>query len=141
MVQNEDVDAAEGKRIYTGGAGWPFIESADYLNDPNARIQRWGEGLNSIINKSAPQTAFDFSHIIDRVPMPYVSHEIGQWCVYPNFKEIEKYDGVLKAKNFEIFMETLDESGIGHLADSFLLASGKLQALCYKADIEADSLV
>ena len=24
-----------------------------------------------------------------------------------------------------------------HLADSFLLASGKLQALCYKADIEA----
>jgi hypothetical protein len=26
---------------------------------------------------------------------------------------------------------------MGHLADSFLLASGKLQALCYKADIEA----
>jgi len=125
------------RRVYTGGAGWPFIESADYLDDPNARIQRWGEGLNSIINKSAPQTSFDFRHIIDLVPMPYVSHEIGQWCVYPNFKEIEKYDGVLKARNFEIFRETLEESGIGHLADSFLLASGKLQALCYKADIEA----
>jgi hypothetical protein len=69
--------------------------------------------------------------------MPYVSHEIGQWCVYPNFKEIKKYDGVLKARNFEIFRETLEESGIGYLADSFLLASGKLQALCYKADIEA----
>jgi len=69
--------------------------------------------------------------------MPYVSHEIGQWCVYPNLKEIEKYDGVLKAKNFEIFRTTLEESGIGYLADSFLLASGKLQALCYKADIEA----
>jgi hypothetical protein len=26
---------------------------------------------------------------------------------------------------------------MGQLADSFLLASGKLQALCYKADIEA----
>ena len=125
------------QRVYTGGAGWPFIESADYLNDPSARIQGWGEGLNSIINNSAPQTAFDFRHIIERVPMPYVSHEIGQWCVYPNFKEIEKYDGVLKARNFEIFQETLEESGIGYLADSFLLASGKLQALCYKADIEA----
>lgn len=125
------------RRVYTGGAGWPFIESADYLNDPSARIQGWGEGLNSSINNSAPQTAFDFRHIIERVPMPYVSHEIGQWCVYPNFKEIEKYDGVLKARNFEIFQETLEESGIGHLADSFLLASGKLQALCYKADIEA----
>jgi hypothetical protein len=69
--------------------------------------------------------------------IPVVSHEIGQWCVYPNFKEIEKYDGVLKAKNFEIFQETLIEQGLGNLADSFLLASGKLQALCYKADIEA----
>ncbi len=125
------------RRVYTSGAGWPFLESADYFNAPNARIQGWGEGLNSIINRSAPQTTFDYRSIIEPVPMPYVSHEIGQWCVYPNFKEIEKYDGVLKAKNFEIFRETLEESGIGHLADSFLLASGKLQALCYKADIEA----
>ncbi len=125
------------RRVYTSGAGWPYIEVADFLSDPNARIQRWGEGMNSIINKSAPQTTFDFRHIIDLVSMPYVSHEIGQWCVYPNFKEMKKYDGVLKARNFEIFRETLEESGIGHLADSFLLASGKLQALCYKADIEA----
>jgi len=125
------------RRVYTSGAGWPYIEVTDFLSDPNARIQRWGEGLNSIINKSAPQTTFDFKHIVDLVPMPYVSHEIGQWCVYPNFKEMKKYDGVLKARNFEIFRETLEESGIGHLADSFLLASGKLQALCYKADIEA----
>jgi len=125
------------RRVYTGGAGWPFVESADYFNAPRARIQAWGEGLRSIINSSAPQTTFDFAHIIDRTPMPYVSHEIGQWCVYPNFNEIEKYDGVLKAKNFEIFQETLEKSGITYLADSFLLASGKLQALCYKADIEA----
>ena len=124
-------------KVYTGGAGWPYIASADYYIDPHARIQRWGEELNSIINGSPPQTSFDFKEIIDRVPMPYVSHEIGQWCVYPNFKEIEKYTGMLKARNFEIFRETLEESGIGYLADSFLLASGKLQALCYKADIEA----
>lgn len=127
----------DSRRVYTGGAGWPPIEAADYLNEPDARIQRWGEGLNSIINKSAPQTTFDFRNIIDQVAKPYVSHEIGQWCVYPNFKEIGKYDGVLKALNFEIFQETLEESGLGHLADSFLLASGKLQSLCYKAEIEA----
>lgn len=66
-----------------------------------------------------------------------VSHEIGQWCVYPNFKEMNKYTGVMRPKNFEIFKETLKENGMETLADSFLLASGKLQALCYKADIEA----
>jgi hypothetical protein len=68
---------------------------------------------------------------------PIVSHEIGQWCVYPNLKEIEKYDGVLKAKNFEIFKRSLKAHKMRNLADSLLLASGKLQALCYKADIEA----
>jgi len=125
------------RRVYTGGAGWPYIESADYFSDSQARIQRWGEGLNSIINRNAPQTTFDYREIIEQTPKPYVSHEIGQWCVYPNFKEIEKYTGVLKARNFEIFRSTLQASGLGHFEDSFLLASGKLQALCYKADIEA----
>ena len=66
-----------------------------------------------------------------------MSHEIGQWCVYPNFKEIPKYDGVLKPKNFDIFFDRLKENHLDKLADSFLLASGKLQVLCYKADIEA----
>jgi hypothetical protein len=125
------------RRVYTGAAGWPYIEGVDYFNAPEARIQGWGQELNSIINKEPPQTMFDYSGIIQKIPIPYVSHEIGQWCVYPNFREIEKYTGVLKAKNFEIFRETLEENHMGHLADSFLLASGKLQALCYKADIEA----
>ena len=69
--------------------------------------------------------------------MPTVSHEVGQWCVYPNFHEIPKYTGVLKAKNLEIFQETLTEKGMLPLADKFLYASGRLQTLCYKADIEA----
>ena len=126
------------RRLYVAAAGWPNLEVNDFHNDPNPRIQRWGEGLNSIINREAPRSDYDHADYIVRYPQqPVVSHEIGQWCVYPNFKEIPKYDGVLKARNFEIFQETLQEAGMGHLADSFLLASGKLQALCYKADIEA----
>lgn len=69
--------------------------------------------------------------------MPIVSHEIGQYCVYPNFKEIKKYTGVLKPKNFEIFQESLQANNLEHLADSFLLASGKLQTIMYKTEIEA----
>lgn len=127
----------DSRRVYTGGAGWPYIDNLDYYNNAAPRIQGWGQGLKSIINSEPPQTLFDFSELIHKTPMPYVSHEIGQWCVYPNFKEIQKYTGVLKAKNLEIFQETLEENHMGDLADSFLLASGKLQALCYKADIEA----
>lgn len=103
---------------------------------PDPRIQGWGEGLRSIINAQPPRTDYNFAHII-RENMPTVSHEIGQWCVYPNLKEIDKYTGILKAKNFEIFRETLKDYHMADLADAFLYASGRLQTLCYKADIEA----
>jgi len=127
----------DSRRIYTSGAGWPNLDVNDYLSSPNPRIQGWGEELKSIINKSAPASNYDWNTNIASFNQPMVSHEIGQWCVYPNFKEIAKYTGVVRAKNFEIFQETLKENGMAQLADSFLLASGKLQALCYKADIEA----
>ena len=124
------------RRAYTSAGGWPYVENADYWNAPDPRIQGWGEGLRSIINAQPPRTDYDFAHII-RENMPTVSHEIGQWCVYPNLKEMDKYTGVLKAKNFEIFRETLKDHHMADLADAFLYASGRLQTLCYKADIEA----
>jgi hypothetical protein len=127
------------RRVYTSASGWPKVPSADFYCTPDPRIQRWGEGLNSVINAQPPQTRFDFREILASgyPDKPAVSHEIGQWCVYPNFKEISKYTGPLKPKNFEIFRETLNEANLGNLADDFLMASGKLQAICYKADIEA----
>ncbi|MFW6370315.1 MAG: glycoside hydrolase family 2 TIM barrel-domain containing protein [Bacteroidota bacterium] len=127
----------DSRRIYTSAAGWPVIEANEFHNIPEPRIQGWGEELNSIINAEPPKTNYDWRNKVPDDGIPVVSHEIGQWCVYPNFKEIDKYTGVLKPKNFEIFRESLNAHHMGHLADSFLLASGKLQALCYKADIEA----
>ena len=125
------------RRLYTTAGGWPVIPENDYNSTPDPRVQGWGEGLKSIINAQPPRSDYDWSAIIAKWQHPTVSHEIGQWCVYPDFKEIAHYDGVLKPKNFEIFQETLKDHGMAMLADSFLLASGKLQALCYKADIEA----
>lgn len=127
----------DNRRLYTTAAGWPVVPENNYNSTPEPRIQAWGAGLKSIINSLPPKTNYDWASIISKWQHPTVSHEIGQWCVYPDFKEIKKYTGVLKAKNFEIFQDQLKESRLGHLADSFLLASGKLQALCYKADIEA----
>ncbi|HTN36968.1 MAG TPA: hypothetical protein VL053_07815 [Arachidicoccus sp.] len=129
--------AKDSRRLYTTAAGWPIVAENDYNSTPDPRIQAWGGGLKSIINKDAPKADYNWSTIISKWQHPTVSHEIGQWCVYPDFKEIKEYDGVMRAKNFEIFQDKLHSNGMGQLADSFLLASGKLQALCYKADIEA----
>jgi len=127
----------DDRRLYCSSAGWLNLPESDFLNDAAPRIQAWGQGVNSIINAQPPRTDYDWSGYTGRFSQPMISHEIGQWCAYPNFREMKKYDGVMKPKNFEIFRETLEKNGMGHLADSFLMASGKLQALCYKADIEA----
>lgn len=129
--------AQDDRRLYTTAAGWPAIPENDFNNIPQPRIQGWGQGLNSIINGQAPATDYDWREIIEPYTIPTISHEIGQWCVYPDFKEIDRYTGVLKAKNFEIFRDRLNANGMGRLAEDFLMASGKLQVLCYKADIEA----
>jgi hypothetical protein len=132
-----DWKSSDPRRLYTAGAGWPVLPENDYDNISDPRIQQWEQGLKSIINSAPPQSAYDWSAIIAKHKAPVVSHEIGQWCVYPDLAEMKQYTGVMKAKNFEIFSDRLKENGLLSLADSFFLASGKLQALCYKADIEA----
>lgn len=124
------------RRVYTSASGFPASPANDYTSSGAARIQWWEAGLTSPINAKPPTSDYDWTDYLEK-DKPTVSHEIGQWCVYPNFKEMSKYDGVLKPKNFEIFRERLNEHGMSQLADSFLIASGKLQVLCYKADIEA----
>ncbi len=67
---------------------------------------------------------------------PVVSHEVGQYTFYPDFNEMEKYTGVLKARNYEVFKERLIETGMFRKWQRFFEASGKLAVECYKNEIE-----
>jgi hypothetical protein len=129
--------ALDGRRFWTSGSGWPQLDENQFHVTPDPRIQAWGAGLKSRINSKPPETETDYRTYIDKRSVPVISHEIGQWCVYPNFDEIPKYSGYLKPRNFAIFRDALNAQGIGGLARPFLLASGKLQTLCYKEDIES----
>jgi beta-galactosidase len=79
----------------------------------------------------------DYRLVVENTNVPIVSHELGQHCAYPNFAEMEKYTGFLKPKNYEIFRDSLADHGLLSRAHDFLMASGKLQLLAYKEDIEA----
>ncbi|MDO5519646.1 MAG: glycoside hydrolase family 2 TIM barrel-domain containing protein [bacterium] len=68
---------------------------------------------------------------------PVISHEIGQYAVYPNFEEISEYTGPLKARNFEIFRERLEKAGMFDLAKDYFECSGHLSVDCYKLELEA----
>lgn len=128
---------ADPRRLYSAGAGWPQLPENEFHVTPDPRIQSWGGGLKSRINAAAPETLTDYRDYVTARAVPVISHEIGEWCVYPNFDEMKKYTGYLKPKNFEIFRDTLEAHGMAALARPFLHASGKLQALCYKEEIES----
>ncbi|MDE7298166.1 MAG: beta-glucuronidase [Lachnospiraceae bacterium] len=68
---------------------------------------------------------------------PVVSHEVGQYCTYPDFGEISHYTGVLEARSFEVFRERLEKAGMLPQADEFFRNSGALAAFCYKLELEA----
>jgi hypothetical protein len=129
--------ARDPRRLYTSAAGWPELPGNQFHVAPAPRVQAWGAGLGSRINAKPPDTTADYRDYISARPVPVVSHEIGQWCVYPNLAEIPKYIGYLKARNFEIVAERLRAHHLESQAADFLLASGKLQTLCYKEDVES----
>ncbi len=129
--------ARDPRRLWTSAAGWPELPVNQWHSSPAPRIQAWGAGLKSRINGAPPETVTDYSADIAARSVPVVAHEIGQWCAYPDFRGMRKYTGHLKPRNFEIFRDTLKDHGLGHLARRFVHASGRLQTLCYKEEIES----
>jgi hypothetical protein len=89
------------------------------------------------IQVAPPGTEKDYTREIKGVAVPVISTEIGQYQIYPDYREIDKYTGVVRARNFEIFRDRLKQNGMFDQADDFFRASGALAVLCYREDIEA----
>ncbi len=130
---NEDLKKRkeeDNRRIYTAaaiGKSWSVNPESEFI------VRSYPRGLPF---KKQPNSSFNYEDRISNESRAYVTHEMGQYCVFPDFKEIDKYTGVYKARNFEMFRDILNDHHMGDQANDFLMASGKLQALCYKAEIE-----
>ena len=124
-------EKTDSRRVYTGasvGNGWQWQPRNQFHVKAGARGLNW--------SNTRPETISDYAPNLANVNEPYLSHEAGQWCVFPNFDEIRKYTGVNKALNFEIFRDQLNKNDMEGKGHDFFMASGKLQALCYKHEIE-----
>lgn len=95
----------------------------------------WIRG-QGIFNNEPPHFDADYSANSEHIEVPLISHEIGQYAVYPDLSEISKYTGVLEPLNFIAVKEDLERKGLLELADEFTAASGKLAAMLYKEEIE-----
>jgi hypothetical protein len=89
------------------------------------------------VQTGPPSTMKDYSAEVAGAPVPVVSHEIGEYQVAPDFREIAKYTGPVQARNLEIMRERMEKNGMLGQANEFLRASGALAVQCYREDIEA----
>jgi hypothetical protein len=92
--------------------------------------------MESVFDRTQPETASDYRSTLAGISIPVVSHEVGQWSVYPDYREIADYTGVLRPLNFEAFRESLTGKGMLDQSEDFLRASGTLAARLYREEIE-----
>ena len=103
-------------------------KASDISGDGTVQIQ-YGTTMKTV---KASEADADFIPTV-----PIVTHEIGQYETFPDFDEISKYTGSVKARNFEKFKETLESNGLLKYDKDFFRCSGKLAADCYKEELEA----
>jgi len=122
--------AKDPRRKYTGASvamSWPLVPANEYMIKSGPRGLPWDK---------LPSSSADFGDKVKNFTVPYVTHELGQWCVFPNFDEIKKYKGLYEARNYELFQEDLKDRGMADRGKDFFMASGKLQAISYKHEME-----
>ena len=126
-----DLKEKDPRRLYAVSTAREITEVDDY--SATHRIQDIGRtrGLNG------PRTNWDFEETYAKMNIPIIAHEIGQWPVYPRWSEIDKYTGVLKARNLEDFRDQAELNGIAHQDEQFARASGALNQIMYKYEIES----
>lgn len=137
----DNLKAEDPRHLYTT-TSFTFEKGHGALPEPNDDffVTQWtnrgwirGQG---VFNKKSPAFDKDYSNQVKDASVPIITHEIGQYSVYPDLTEIPKYTGVLKPLNFMAVKNDLEKKGLLDKAPSYLEASGKLAAILYKEEIE-----
>lgn len=129
------------RRLYTassftfekGHGVWP--EPGDDFYVTQWTKNGWVRG-QGVFNNESPRFDRDFSQAVRGMEVPLITHEIGQYAVYPNLAEIPKYTGVLEPLNFKAVENDLKAKGLIDKAKDYTEASGRLAAILYKEEIE-----
>ncbi|WP_196064961.1 sugar-binding domain-containing protein [Bacteroides cellulosilyticus] len=137
---------ADGRRLVSGKMnGRPDLPEADFyathsIEGKNMRHHvGWPPtSQNNLLFHIKPGTSYDYNEAMSQYDKPFFSHEVGQYCVFPDFEaELPKYTGSMKATVLEIQRDQLKERGMAHLAPVFTKATGEWQMRLLKAEYEA----
>lgn len=131
------IKAYDNRRIYTLTTNFdhPVLPCEDYLCAYEAGGHK--VRIQDIQDIAAESTSLDYSKAVNDVSVPIVSFEIGQYCVYPDVRNIEKYTGNILPTNFDAIKKEMVKKNVYHKLGDYVRASGDLAVKLYKEDIEA----
>lgn len=137
----DDLKARDNRHLYCntsftfqkGHGAWPEANDDFFITQWTNKGWVRGQG---VFNQYSPTFDKDYKASVEGMEVPLITHEIGQYSVYPDMTEIEKYTGVLKPLNFIAVKNDLEKKGLLDKAPDYLMASGKLAAILYKEEIE-----
>lgn len=95
----------------------------------------WVRG-QGVFNQKSPTFNNNYVNAIKGVDCPLITHEIGQYSVYPQLSEIEKYTGVLDPVNLKSVKADLAKKGLLDRAEEYTYSSGRFASILYKEEIE-----
>ena len=143
ILYTNGTNAFLGYQGYVGGmdfmatariGGEPFGEYGTHVRTSFAFCDALDGG---IMNHFHPGTTRNFAEALKASPVPVISHETGQFQSYPDYAEIDKYEGTpFVPYNLMTFRRRLEQAGMADQAADFHRASGKWVAALYKADME-----
>lgn len=131
----------EGRRIYTAQSGWYYdvppekIEGTDYIYFHRSA---YGPIHGGMIRNHWGWNGKDYRPSVEGSRLPIISHEMGQWCAYPDFDVIKKFTGYALPGNFEIFKKTAEKNDVLQYNKEFAYCSGRTQVRLLKEEFEAN---
>lgn len=135
-IWDKEMRGADPRRLYSDGTGRPAPPpkgpgtpyAADFI----------------VIGARGPRGWFggDYDGMLQAMSrgsvVPFVGHEVGQWCAYPDFSVIDKFSGYMVPGNYRIWRDAAEEHGTLPKNKEIAHASGRFQVACYKEEIEAN---
>jgi F5/8 type C domain/Glycosyl hydrolases family 2, sugar binding domain len=112
---------------------WPGPEDDVYITQQSKLGWTRGQGF---FNNECPTTDRDFNASVEGIPTPVITHEVGQYTIYPNLSEISQYEGTLRPLNLEAIQNDVAQKGLAERVPHFTNASGRWAAELYREDIE-----
>lgn len=131
------IKALDNRRLYTLTSNFEhaLAPCEDYLcavaaSGKRVRVQVFHDTV-------AESTCLTYDEPINETPVPVISFEAGQYCMFPDVDRTQDYTGNLVPSNLNVIKKHLIENNLYRKLSRYTKASGMMAARYYKEEMEA----